>query len=484
MTSILRTATPRQLQAPSLRTLLRRFSVSLVVVSLLLSAMSSMPAQAANLPGCRASALRATGLGIVATEPSVANDPATPCATQSSSILTLPPSLSSILSVDVASASTTAASGLAGAQSGVVAPLFAGVLGGIKLSALTADATERCISGVTAPSSSSQVIGLSINGASYGTSSEARTIDIPSLGTLYLNRTIAGSGGVTQRAFELALLPSLPGGLAGLDLVLGEASASGNACSGELGPGGGGGGGGGGGSTGSGGGPPAGAGGRGASGADGSGLGAASGVSGGVLGFRQAAARLAMACTQRKLVLIDVLMRGNHVALFGAAEKSLIGRRVAITFAVGHKRVASTVVGADGFFGATAPLPARRLRFTNLARYQASVGGERSKQLKLTRRMIVNSISASRGKVVMRGRVVRPLARPIATILLKRRVSCSSSVVIKRIKPRPDGTFTARFAAPPRTQAAVYEAATRVRRTRGNRRTFPTSTLPRMVVNR
>jgi hypothetical protein len=79
---------------------------------------------------------------------------------------------------------------------------------------------------------------------------------------------------------------------------------------------------------------------------------------------------------------------------------------------------------------------------------------------------------------------VRPLGRPVASILLKRRVSCSSSVVIKRIKPRPDGTFTARFAAPPHAQAAVYEAATRVRKAGGNRRTFPTATLPRVVVNR
>jgi hypothetical protein len=126
----------------------------------------------------------------------------------------------------------------------------------------------------------------------------------------------------------------------------------------------------------------------------------------------------------------------------------------------------------------------RRVRFTNRASYQASIGAERSPSLKLTRRMLVDSIASRAGKVVIHGHVVRPLAQPIATILVQRRVSCSSTVTVKRIKPRRNGTFTVTLAAPPHTQAAVYLATTRVRQTVSNRKTFPTSTLPRVVVIR
>jgi hypothetical protein len=155
---------------------------------------------------------------------------------------------------------------------------------------------------------------------------------------------------------------------------------------------------------------------------------------------------------------------------------------VTIIFAAGHKRVASTVVGSDGFFGTTAPLPSRPVRFTNLARYQARIGRARSQELKLHRRMVVDSISSLGGKVVMRGHLIRPLAHPIATIFVRRRVSCSSSVVVKRIKPHRNGTFTATFGAA-HNSASVYQADTRVRGVASNLKTFPTSTLPRVVIN-
>ena len=126
-----------------------------------------------------------------------------------------------------------------------------------------------------------------------------------------------------------------------------------------------------------------------------------------------AASQLALQCTTRKLVLIDVLERGGRVSLLGAADKSLIGRTVNIFFAVGGRRVASAVVQPDGFFRATAPLPPRSVRFTNLARYQARIGAERSLNLKLHRRMLVTSISSSGGNVTIKGRVIKPLAAPV-----------------------------------------------------------------------
>jgi DNA-binding beta-propeller fold protein YncE len=195
----------------------------------------------------------------------------------------------------------------------------------------------------------------------------------------------------------------------------------------------------------------------------------------------QVASQLALQCTRRRLILIDVLQRGNRVELLGAADRSLIGRQVDIIFRAGGTRVATPVIGGDGFFHATAPLPPARFRNTNLARYQARVGAERSLDLKLSRRMIVKSISSRNRVVTIAGRVTRPLAQPIAPITVQRRVSCSRYVTVTRVKPHRDGTFTATLAGPPRDQAAVYRAATFVRKHTASRKLFPTFTLPRVV---
>jgi sugar lactone lactonase YvrE len=195
----------------------------------------------------------------------------------------------------------------------------------------------------------------------------------------------------------------------------------------------------------------------------------------------QVASQRALQCTGRKLMLIDVLKRGHRVELLGAADRSLIGRRVNIYLGAGDKRVATAVIGGDGFFHATAPLPAASIRNTNTARYQARAGAERSLDLKLSRRMIVESITSRNRVVTIAGRVTRPLAQPIAAISVQRRVSCTRWITVKRVRPRRDGTFAARLAGPPRDQVAVYRAATFVRKRAASRKLFPTFTLPRVV---
>jgi hypothetical protein len=195
----------------------------------------------------------------------------------------------------------------------------------------------------------------------------------------------------------------------------------------------------------------------------------------------QVPSQLALQCTSRRLVLIDVLQHGNHVDLFGAADRHLVGRRVQIFLKVSGKAIASAVVGADGFFRATAPLPPASIRDTNRARYQARIGHDGSLDLKLSRRMMVSSVNASGGIVTIRGHVVGPLARPVAPITVERRVSCSRYVTVTRTASRPDGSFTATVQAPARQQAAVYRAATFVRKNVSNAKRFPTFTLPRVV---
>ena len=198
-----------------------------------------------------------------------------------------------------------------------------------------------------------------------------------------------------------------------------------------------------------------------------------------VCGTNVAAA--ALQCTTRKLTLIDVFERNGKVALVGAADKKYVGKVVRIFVPHQRRYVASALVRKDGTFRTTAPLPARRLRGTNLARYQARVGKERSLRLKLQRRMVVRSVRVSGGKVRISGRVTRPLAAPARTITITQRISCTKSKVVARVRPNSDGTFAATVKAPPKQQAAVYRLGTKVRKTSKNPKTFPTFTLPRYV---
>jgi hypothetical protein len=404
---------------------------------------------------CRASAARASGSQQATAEPVVANPAATPCATQDQQLA----GAQSVGGMTVTNprASTENASGTLSASASDDSAQFQGATA-IGVGHVSVNQAQSCTSGTNIATGSSRVDGLIVAGTPVSVVG-GQSIDQTIAGVRVRTNQLSGS---TRQALVLDV--------GSTEYVLGEASASGDACA-SLPAGGG--------SGGSGG---AGGGGGSLAGASGSGLGAGSGVIGGTLSGRLAASQLALQCPRRRLILIDVLQRGTRVALLGAADKSLIGRKVTITFLANHKRVASAVVGSDGFFGTTAALPSRRVRFTNRASYQASIGAERSASLKLTRRMLVDSIVSRAGKVVIHGRVVRPLAQPIATILVRRRVSCSSAVTVKRIKPRRNGTFAVTLVAPPRTQAAVYLAVTRVRQTVRNRRTYPTSTLPRVVV--
>jgi hypothetical protein len=437
-------------------------AASLALATILIYAGAPTSAHAAG-SSCRASAARASGPQQVTFEPAVANPGATPCVSDSHELLGV--SSGGGLSVTDPRASTESAAGTLSASASDDSAALSGSPA-ISVGHVAARQTESCSGGMNVASGSSSVDGLTVAGT-----------PVSLVGGQSIDQTIAGArirtnqlSGTTRQALVLDVGAN--------EYVLGEARAAGDACA--TGGGEGSGSGYGGGAPSPGGGP--GLGGGGLPGAFASGLGAGSGVAGGTLAYRVSASQLALQCPRRRITLIDVLWRGARVSLLGAADMSLVGQKVTITLLGTHKRVASAVVGSDGFFGATAPLPAPRLRFTNKASYQASIGTQRSAYLKLTRRMLVQSISGHAGKIVIRGRVTKPLTQPIAAILVKRRVSCSSTATVKRIKPRRDGTFTVTLTAPRGAQAALYLATTEVRQSVRNRRRYPTSTLPRIVV--
>ena len=143
--------------------------------------------------------------------------------------------------------------------------------------------------------------------------------------------------------------------------------------------------------------------------------------------------------------------------IFGVADPALAGRRVSIVFGATGRTVAHAKVTKAGNYATWAPLPSRRLRFTNRARYMAKLGSDRSKNLKLHRRLVVRSLKSSGGKVTITGRVLPPLGKPRQVIELRQRVSCDDDKVVKRFRPRADGRFkrvgqvAARASAPPST---------------------------------
>jgi hypothetical protein len=189
----------------------------------------------------------------------------------------------------------------------------------------------------------------------------------------------------------------------------------------------------------------------------------------------------ALACTNKNLVLVDVFERKGRVQLLGAADRKLAGRTVDIVFAATGKVVARAKVARDGSFASTAPLPAARLRGDD-ARYMAVLGKERSMNLKLDRRMIVDEMVARDGRVLISGRVSGLMATGAdRTITVTRRVSCTKMEKVTSFRPESDGTFSVAFDAPADTRTAVYRLSTRVRKSSRNRKTFPTFTLPRAV---
>jgi hypothetical protein len=192
-----------------------------------------------------------------------------------------------------------------------------------------------------------------------------------------------------------------------------------------------------------------------------------------------------LACSDRKLVLVDVLKQGSRVKLLGAANRSYVGKRVAIRLRATGRVVAHATVRKDGSFQTTAAMPPRAYLAThekaNSVRYRAEIGKELSLPLKLQRRLIVNSLTSKDGKVTIAGRVVRPLTTPVSTIRIVRRVSCHKVVLVKRFKPNADGTFRVTVKAPKGQAAAIYRLATSVREKASNPRSYPTFTLPRGV---
>jgi len=199
-------------------------------------------------------------------------------------------------------------------------------------------------------------------------------------------------------------------------------------------------------------------------------------------GSAAAAPVAARDCLAGVLRLVDVSLGRRAVTVAGETAPANAGRRVTVLF--GGRRAGTATVARDGTFRARLPLPPRRERASNAARYQAVLGPLRSPAVKLARRMRITSITSGAGRVRISGVVTGPLAGPPRTVTLRRYADCTGRafrVVRSGIRVSRDGRFTVTVTAPAGTAVAYYRAVTRVPRIAGARRTSATFTTLRSV---
>ncbi len=193
-------------------------------------------------------------------------------------------------------------------------------------------------------------------------------------------------------------------------------------------------------------------------------------------------ADLALQCTTRRIVLIDVLQSKGKVRLFGVADRRFTGRRVTIRFTATNKIVARPRRAPDRAVHGHRPAAAEEdPRDQQGALHRPDRQGE---ELQAQARAADAGVEHEgpraqghdhrAGRAPARGagaaggrqapRVVRPLPRDQALHAAAR-----------------TGASGSRSAGPPSRQAAAYRLQTRVRKFTSNPKTYPTFTLPRYV---
>jgi hypothetical protein len=196
-----------------------------------------------------------------------------------------------------------------------------------------------------------------------------------------------------------------------------------------------------------------------------------------IAGNEKAIEKVLLGCSTRPLVLNDVVQKGDKVLLIGAAERTQAGKQVKIVFG-SDKVVATATVAPSGEFSTSAPLPPAKIRAGNGARYMAELGSLRSLDLKLTRRLALEPPSVAAGKVTLRGQVVPPLAKPVATVTISQQIECGKTTVVASVKPSASGRFELTLPVPAGAHGGLYRLTSGVAPSRGSRHSFATYSLP------
>lgn len=187
------------------------------------------------------------------------------------------------------------------------------------------------------------------------------------------------------------------------------------------------------------------------------------------------ATALALSCAGSDIALTDVVEKDGRVKLVGVANARYVGRTVNLILSSTGEQVASAVVGGDGYFRARAALPREAIRFTNLARYQAVIDDQRSKALKLHRRMRISRMKPGSDTITITGRIYGRMSGD--KVLISRREACVLDVELTQVTPDADGRWRVTLPLPAGVDATTYRATTTVRKG-DNPKRFRTFSLP------
>ena len=168
-------------------------------------------------------------------------------------------------------------------------------------------------------------------------------------------------------------------------------------------------------------------------------------------------------CPVGELTLVNVRRIGQRVRLNGLAERTLAGAPVSII--EGGLVVARTTIAADGTFKVRATPPAQR--GGRVLRYQARIGVLKSRNLRLKRRMVTTSARLSRGRIVIRGRVVNAARavrrRPVVELFARERGCGKTYRRVGRAHIRRNGRFSVSARPLAGVDIAVYRVSARLR---------------------
>jgi hypothetical protein len=183
-------------------------------------------------------------------------------------------------------------------------------------------------------------------------------------------------------------------------------------------------------------------------------------------------------CSRGEITLLNVRRVGRRVLLTGRAERTLA--RAPVNILEGGTVIARTPIRLDGMFRLQVRVPSSR--GGRVLRYQARLGLLRSRNVRLSRRMITTSARLRSGRIVFKGRVLpapRRDARPLVRLLARSR-ACGTGrrIQIGRARLHRDGSFQVSGRPLKGVDIAVYQAHARLR---GRNASF---TLPQTIERR
>lgn len=152
--------------------------------------------------------------------------------------------------------------------------------------------------------------------------------------------------------------------------------------------------------------------------------------------------------------LYGLVVRGRRVRLEGLALSRFAGARVQLR--TGGRTVATTTVGPDGTFAASAPKP----RSADATFTAVLDPGGASQPLRVQRRLGVTSVRATPAGVRLAGTLAGRHGRQ-ATITVRRQTDCAASTLVRRITTDAAGRFAVTVPRPDASAGlAVYRLAT------------------------